>query len=168
MTRVPYSGDEHALDGGNVAGGVVRVGDTVRKPAGFWTPAVEALLSHLGRAGFTGAPRPLGRDGEGRQVLEYVPGPMAMDQPWLNEAGLRRVGRLIRELHDASAGFSPPPGARWNVVDRGSALGPAARRGPRRALGRRGGLHRAEPARLAPGPAVRGAPRSGGLDRAAG
>ena len=94
MTRVPYSGDEHALDGGNVAAGVVRVGDTVRKPAGFWTPAVEALLSHLGRAGFTGAPRPLGRDGEGRQVLEYVPGPMAMDQPWLDEAGLHRVGRF--------------------------------------------------------------------------
>ena len=57
MTGVPYAGDEHALDGGNVAAGVVRVGDTVRKPAGFWTPAVEALLSHLGRAGFTGAPR---------------------------------------------------------------------------------------------------------------
>ena len=34
MTRVPYAGDEkteHALDGGNVAAGVVRVGDTVRK-----------------------------------------------------------------------------------------------------------------------------------------
>ena len=47
MTRVPYAGNEkteHALDGGNVAAGVVRVGDTVRKPAGFWTPAIEALL----------------------------------------------------------------------------------------------------------------------------
>ena len=30
--------------------------------------------------------------------------------------GLRRVGRLIRELHDASAGFEPAPGSRWNVV----------------------------------------------------
>jgi Ser/Thr protein kinase RdoA (MazF antagonist) len=39
-----------------------------------------------------------------------------MDQPALDEAGLRRVGRLTRDLHDASAGFSPPPGARWNVV----------------------------------------------------
>jgi hypothetical protein len=66
---------EHPLGGGNVAAGIVRVGDTVRKPAGYWTPAVEALLSHLWRRGFTGAPRPLGRDVEGRQVLEYVPGP---------------------------------------------------------------------------------------------
>ena len=107
---------EHVLGGGNVAAGVVRVGDTVRKPAGFWTPAVDALLAHLRRAGFTGAPRPLGRDDRGRQVLEYVPGPVAMDQPWLDEAGLHRVGRLISELHDFSAGFSPPPGSRWNVV----------------------------------------------------
>jgi hypothetical protein len=38
---------EHPLDGGNVAAGVVRVGDTVRKPAGFWTPAVDALLAEL-------------------------------------------------------------------------------------------------------------------------
>jgi Phosphotransferase enzyme family len=107
---------EHALGGGNVAAAVVRVGDTVRKPAGFWTPAVEALLSHLHRRGFTGAPRPLGRDGQGREVLEYVPGPMAIDQPRLDDGGLRRVGRLIRDLHDASAGFSPPPASRWNVA----------------------------------------------------
>jgi Phosphotransferase enzyme family len=107
---------EHPLGGGNVAAGVVRVGDTVRKPAGFWTPAVDALLTHVLRAGFTGAPRPLGRDDQGRQVLEYVPGPMAMDQPQLDEAGLHRVGQLIRSLHDASADFLPPPGARWNAV----------------------------------------------------
>jgi phosphotransferase family enzyme len=107
---------EHALTGGNVAAGVVRVGDTVRRPAGYWTPGVEALLAHLVAGGFTGAPRPLGRDDRGRQVLEYVPGPMAIDKPLLDAAGLQRVGRLIRDLHDASAGFVPPPGARWNVA----------------------------------------------------
>jgi Ser/Thr protein kinase RdoA (MazF antagonist) len=66
------NGTEHALAGGNVAAGVVRVGDTVRKPAGFWTPAVEALLAFLEARGFSGAPRALGRDDRGRQVLEYV------------------------------------------------------------------------------------------------
>jgi len=102
MTRVPYAGDEkteHALGGGNVAAGVVRVGDTVRKPAGFWTPAVDTLLTHLRRAGFTGAPRPLGRDDQGRQVLEYVPGPIAMDQPQLDEAG-----RTLADGYGLSAG----------------------------------------------------------------
>ena len=38
------------------------------------------------RADSRGAPRPLGRDGQGRHVLEYVPGPVAMDQPPLDAA----------------------------------------------------------------------------------
>src|SRR3712207_8027153 len=49
--------------------GVVRVGDTVRRPAGRWTPAVHALLAHLHEAGFRAAPRPLGLDERGREVL---------------------------------------------------------------------------------------------------
>lgn len=38
MTR-----SEIPLGGGNVSGGVVRIGDTVHRPAGPWTPAVHAL-----------------------------------------------------------------------------------------------------------------------------
>ena len=91
-------------------------GTSPRTSSASATPSVEALLAHLQRRGFTGAPRSLGRDGQGRHVLEYVPGPMAIDQPPLDATGLHRVGRLIRELHDASAGFEPAPGSRWNVV----------------------------------------------------
>jgi hypothetical protein len=109
-------GDEHVLTGGNVAGHVVRVGDTVRKPVTSATPAVEALLRHLEAAGFAGAPRTLGRDERGRQVLEYIPGPLADTQPPLDLGGLHRAGTLIRTLHDASAGFRPPQDAGWNVV----------------------------------------------------
>ncbi len=107
---------EHILAGGNVSGAVVRVGDTVRKPSGPWTPAVDALLSHLGAAGFAGAPRPLGRDDQGRQVLEYVPGQIAQDLPPLDTNGLHRVGQMIRGFHDKSEEFEPSPDARWNVV----------------------------------------------------
>jgi Ser/Thr protein kinase RdoA (MazF antagonist) len=107
---------EQVLDGGNTSGPVVRIGGTVRKSAGPWTPAVDALLSHLHDRGFTGAPRPLGRDEQGRQILEYVPGQMAIDLPPLDIEGLHRVGRLIRELHDACETFDPPPQARWNVL----------------------------------------------------
>ena len=46
----------------------------MRRPAGFWTPAVQALLEHLEAAGFEGAPRPRGIDDEGREVLTYVDG----------------------------------------------------------------------------------------------
>ncbi|HEX3712500.1 MAG TPA: phosphotransferase [Trebonia sp.] len=113
------TGTEVPLSGGNMNSAVVRVGDTVRRPAGPWTPAVHALLTHLHEAGFDGAPRPLGLDERGREVLTFVPGTV----PWpahfqLLDAGsqLRRAARLIRDFHDAVAGFSPPPGARWQVL----------------------------------------------------
>jgi Ser/Thr protein kinase RdoA (MazF antagonist) len=103
---------EHILTGGNVAGTVVRVGDTVRKPVTPTTPSVEALLAHLD--GFPGAPRHFGRDEQGRQVLEYVPG--TVDDLPRDNRELHRVGRLVRDLHDALADFDPPPGAHWHVV----------------------------------------------------
>jgi Ser/Thr protein kinase RdoA (MazF antagonist) len=109
-------GMEEALTGGNVADAVVRVGATVRKPAVAATPAVHALLDHLARAGFDGAPRSLGRDELGRHVLEYVPGRMADTMAPMSDAELRRLGRLIRRFHDAVEDFQPPPDARWHVV----------------------------------------------------
>ena len=42
--------DEQPLTGGNVAAGVVRVGDTVRRPSGPWTPAVHTLPGRWQRA----------------------------------------------------------------------------------------------------------------------
>jgi hypothetical protein len=108
-------GAEIPLTGGNMSSGVVRVGDTVRRPAGPWTPAVHALLTHLHDVGFDGAPRPLGIDEQGREVLTFIPGTVA----WPNhfhlldgDAQLRRAARLIREFHDAVAGFSTPSSER--------------------------------------------------------
>ncbi|WBB77890.1 phosphotransferase [Micromonospora sp. WMMD882] len=109
--------DEEPLPG-NVTSGVVRVGDTVRRPAGPWTDSVDALLRHLHAAGFEAAPRPLGRDGQGRQVLEYVPGELGPESGTYPPAELRAIGRMLAELHEATAGFVPPPGAVWNQVIR--------------------------------------------------
>ncbi|MFJ9843735.1 phosphotransferase enzyme family protein [Kitasatospora sp. NPDC101155] len=110
---------EQPLSGGNVSAGVVRVGDTVRRPAGPWTPAVHALLAHLHAVGFRGAPRPLGLDDRGREVLDFVPGEVVWpDRFALVEPveRLARVARLIREFHDAVRDFTPPPDARWQVL----------------------------------------------------
>ncbi|HAS11942.1 MAG TPA: kinase [Acidimicrobiaceae bacterium] len=108
---------ELPLQGGNVSGGIVRVGDTVRRPAGPWSPTVHAFLSHLNNVGYDGAPRTLGFDAQGRHVVEYVGGVVAMPFPHDDlHRGLRRVGRLLREFHDAAATFTPPPDATWNVV----------------------------------------------------
>jgi len=113
------TGTEVPLGGGNMSEGVVRAGGTVRRPAGPWTPAVHALLAYLHDVGFRGAPRPLGIDDDGREVLTFMPGTVAWPGHFhLLDAGgqLRRVARLIREFHDAVAGFEPPPGARWQAL----------------------------------------------------
>ena len=50
-------------------GRVVRIGDTVRRPQRATSPAIHALLRHLADVGFPGAPRFLGIDEQGREVL---------------------------------------------------------------------------------------------------
>ncbi|HWD79379.1 MAG TPA: hypothetical protein VG497_10860 [Kribbella sp.] len=64
---------EVILPGGNV-GGAVRVGDTVRRATGPWTPAIHALLNYLADAGLSGVPRVHGYDERGPEVLDYLPG----------------------------------------------------------------------------------------------
>lgn len=107
---------EEVLTGGNVTARVVRIGATVRKPSLVQTAGVEAVLTHLAERQFEGAPHTLGRDEQGRHVLEYVPGALAdtLPPPSLDE--LRRVGRLIRELHDAMESFQPPSDASWQQL----------------------------------------------------
>jgi Phosphotransferase enzyme family len=107
---------EEPLRGGNVSGDVVRVGSTVRKPWTPATPAVDHLLTHLAERGFDGSPRAWGRDDQGRQVLEYVPGALAHDLPALEVEGLARVGSLVRRLHDLTQTYGAPSWARWDVA----------------------------------------------------
>ncbi|GAA1609452.1 phosphotransferase [Actinoplanes couchii] len=109
--------EEQRLPGGN-DGGAVRTGDTVRRTAGPWTPAVHALLRHLEDAGFDRAPRALGFDDQGREVLSFLPGTVVgTARPWPawvhSDDALRQVAHWLRDLHTAVAGFVPPDGAVW-------------------------------------------------------
>lgn len=110
LTEVPL------LGGTANRGRVHRVGDTVRRPLRPTTPAVHALLRHLEAVGFDGAPRVLGVDDDGREVLTYIPG-QAVTAPapaWgLTDDALRSVGRLLRRFHDATRDFDPRPHA-WS------------------------------------------------------
>lgn len=108
---------EVPLLGGNVTGGLVRIGNTVRRPSGPWSPSVHHFLSHLNDVGYEGAPKSLGFDEQGRHTVEYVRGDVLMpfQAPDLNSA-LQRIGGLLRDLHDASAEYIPPDDAVWNIV----------------------------------------------------
>lgn len=106
---------EQPLAGGNATDDVVRLGDTVRKPWGPTTPAVHDFLRAMAAAGVD-VPEPLGRDGRGRQILEYVPGVLALHSPPLAPADLVRVGALVRSIHEASVGFSPSTPPAWDPL----------------------------------------------------
>lgn len=115
----PWNGGrvEERLVGGRNEG-AVRVGATVRRTAGTQTPAVQALLRHLEAVGFTGAPRVLGLDGQGREVLSHLDGLTVGDsRPWPSwahsDAALGAAGRWLRDFHAASRSFVAPPGSRW-------------------------------------------------------
>ena len=103
---------EIPMPGGSMTPGVVRIGDTIRRPVGPWTPAVHALLRHLEDAGFEGVPRVLGIDEAGREVLTYLPSDPTPS--WSDEA-LVATARLVRRLHEAMADFVPPRDAVWRL-----------------------------------------------------
>jgi len=73
---------EVTLPGGNTTGATL-IGDVVHKRAQPWTASVHAVLRHLENAGFDGAPRALGFDDQGREMLTYLPGETIGDRtPW--------------------------------------------------------------------------------------
>lgn len=90
----PYGlgmGEAEVLDGGNTSGEVVRVGDTVRKPWLATTARVVAFMETLRETGID-VPGTHGRDDQGRLVLDFVPGTMAIDIAPLGLDVVRRVG----------------------------------------------------------------------------
>lgn len=102
---------EVPLLGGDVTEGVVRVGDTVRRPWADNYDLVHAVLDHLESVGFDGAPRYLGVDDQGRAVLSYVEGEVAgRPKPdWIaDEDRLVSVARLLRSFTDAMISFGFP------------------------------------------------------------
>jgi hypothetical protein len=99
VTEIPLEGGDMNV--------VVRVGDTVRRPPE--PEHVVDLLRWYESVGFDGAPRYLGVDEHGREILSYVEGePAFAPVPWSDEV-VANIGRLLRRAHDAQSGFAPAP-----------------------------------------------------------
>ena len=109
MSEIPLVGGDVNV-GENV---VVRVGDTVRRPLSDRAEAVHALLLHFEAAGFDGAPRFLGIDDRGREVLTFVEGEPGLAPVPADDGVLDDLGRLLRRMHDAQAGFTLPDDVAW-------------------------------------------------------
>lgn len=94
---------------------VIRIGNTVHRPAGWWTPAVHRLLKHLESIGFKYAPRVLGFDDKGREILSFIDGESGKDgwEKIVSDDGLRKFAKLLREYHDAVSDFHPTSDSEW-------------------------------------------------------
>jgi 8-oxo-dGTP pyrophosphatase MutT (NUDIX family) len=99
------------LVGGNV-GGAVRIGGTVRRPSGPWTPAVHALLDYLHSTGWHDVPRALGVDERGREVLSYLPGDTLEGVDRVSDEVTVDAMRWLAHYHAAVRDFRPA-GLSW-------------------------------------------------------
>lgn len=119
-------GGEEPLAGGmDNTHAVVRVGDTVRRPLTRSSGAVRKLLLHLENVGFEGAPRYLGSDAEGREVLSYIDGevPLPPYPAWsMTDDALIDLARLLRRFHEATASMDLRDASDW-ASDWADALG---------------------------------------------
>ncbi len=95
---------ELPLAGGRATEGVVRIGETVRRPIGSHSVFTHALLKRLEEKRIVSVPRFLGVDEKGREILTFIAGEVPHgDIMWTNDQLLKAV-RILRAFHDATAG----------------------------------------------------------------
>ena len=97
--------DREVLAGG--VNEVIRVGATVRRPTGSWSPRVHGLLRHLET--FDGVPRVLEVTADGFEVLDFLPGEVAefpLTPAVRSAEALQSAAALLRRYHDATAGYA--------------------------------------------------------------
>lgn len=114
MTSVPREDEqtpEH-LPGGT--GGVWKVGRTVRRSTGPWTPAVHDLMRWLEAEGLGGVPRVQGFDDDGREVVTYIEGRgVQPDAEVVLDDVLVGAVTWLREFHDLVESYRPEGPVQW-------------------------------------------------------
>lgn len=96
--------EEEALSGGNNSFEVVRVGDTVRRARDSGSGFAARVLTYLETAQYPHAPRYLGLDGRGRDILSYVPGNTTDHPSQRADGAYARGGDMLGRLHEVTAG----------------------------------------------------------------
>jgi hypothetical protein len=104
MTTVPANVEEIPLPAGRLTKGVVRVGDTVHRPVKVSSRFVAQLLAFLEARGCAWAPRYLGEDESGRDILSFIPGTTPESWGLFPDEHIQLAARIVRQLHDVTRG----------------------------------------------------------------
>ncbi|GGH73577.1 hypothetical protein JOD43_000096 [Pullulanibacillus pueri] len=109
--------NEERLTGGNVSS-VYRLGDTVRRELKPGSTKIHRLLKHLENKGFNYAPKYLGIDEKGREILSFIEGEAGNDPlkeyMWSDDS-LEEIAKMLRHYHDAVCDF--PLTDEWQPID---------------------------------------------------
>lgn len=91
-----------------------KVGRTVRRPTGPWTPAVHELLDWLAAEGLGGIPHVGGTDDQGREIVSYIEGRgIPVDDEVVLDHVLVEATTWLRDFHDIVADFRPDGPRIW-------------------------------------------------------
>jgi hypothetical protein len=108
---------EEMLTGGNVSN-VYRSGDTVRRELKPDSTKIHKLLKHLENKGFNYAPKFLGIDEKGREILSFIEGEAGnhplKEYMWSDDV-LKEIAKMLRFYHDAVSDF--PLSDEWKPMD---------------------------------------------------
>lgn len=108
---------EEILAGGNVSN-VYRSGDTVRREMKPDSAKIHKLLKHLENKGFRYAPKFLGIDEKGREILTFIEGEAGnyplKEYMWSDDV-LIEVAKMLRLYHDSVSDF--PYDDCWQSID---------------------------------------------------
>ncbi|MGE7662532.1 phosphotransferase [Peribacillus sp. NPDC097197] len=114
---MPDLSNEEELTGGNVSK-VYRSGDTVRREMKPNSQRIHALLKHLEGKGYEYAPKFLGIDDKGREILSFIEGEAGnypLQTYMWSEDVLREIAKMLRLYHDAVSDFALDD--HWQAID---------------------------------------------------
>ncbi len=101
--------NEILLTGGRITQGVVRIGETVRRPQRANAAFVHSVLVHLEKNNSGCAPRFHGVDEKNREILTFIRGEVPDNLGDFSTEQCRRAAQIIRSLHDALSSFPGLP-----------------------------------------------------------
>lgn len=96
---------EIPLSGGRVTQGVVRVGNTVRRPVNPRSSFIHSVLLHLEKKGVACVPRYLGQDEKDREVITFLSGICPPDLGVFSNEQIGAAMGIVRQCHDALLDF---------------------------------------------------------------